>query len=95
MHDIGVALRACWRAPASPRGGYVTLSFSFRRDGSLIAAPRPAAIALQGDSGAQAHFVAAAIADLRRCTPLALVAALGEAIAGRSLAMSFPGAAGR
>ncbi len=48
MDDVGSALNACWTAPAGSKNSAVTLSFSFKRNGSLMGPPRPSAINVQG-----------------------------------------------
>ncbi len=44
MNDVGDAIQACWTPPADAGTASVTLSFSFKRDGTLIGPPRPTAI---------------------------------------------------
>jgi hypothetical protein len=38
--EIGPSLIQCWQPPAVPDGSAITLRFGFRRDGSLMGAPR-------------------------------------------------------
>ena len=39
MDDVGAAIRACWIPPADAGNSTVTLSFSFKRDGTLFGSP--------------------------------------------------------
>ncbi len=89
MDDVGAALRACWNAPAGSKAAFVTLSFSFRRDGTLIGPPQPAAIRVPGDAEARQRFVRSAIIALEDCAPLHLAPALGGNIAGQVFTMQF------
>ena len=53
MGDVGDAIQACWTPPADAGTASVTLSFSFKRDGTLIGPPRPTAIKVDGDAKAK------------------------------------------
>ncbi len=92
MGEVGAALRACWKAPAGSNAAFVTLSFSFRRDGMLIGPPQPAAIRVPGDAGARQKFLRSAIIALEHCAPLHLAPALGDNIAGQVFTMQFSAA---
>ena len=87
MDAVGAALQACWNAPDTK--GAVTLTFSIKRDGSLIGPPKPMAIAVDGDDDARKAFVDAAIAAVQACTPLDLAPALAAGIAGSVYSMQF------
>lgn len=87
MDAVGAALQACWKAPDTK--GAVTLSFSIKRDGSLIGPPRAMAIAVDGDDDAKKAFVDAAIAAVEACTPLDLAPDLAAGIAGSVYSMQF------
>lgn len=89
MDDVGAALEACWTPPAGTGNGSVTLSFSFKRDGSLIGPPRPTAIDVEGDEQARKAFVDAAIAAVQGCVPLEIAPALAGTIAGTVYTMEF------
>ncbi len=39
MDDLGAAIHACWTPPANAGNSTVTLSFSFKRNGTLIGRP--------------------------------------------------------
>ena len=89
MDEVGAAIMACWNAPSDTEGSSVTLSFSFKRDGSLIGQPRPTAISVKGDGNARKAFVDAAIAATQRCTPLSFSPAIAAGIAGNVFTMQF------
>jgi len=82
MDDVGDAIQACWTPPADAGNSTVTLSFSFKRDGSLIGPPRPTAAKVAGDDKARKAFIDAAIAAVKNCTPLSLSPALAQGIGG-------------
>jgi len=89
MNEVGDALNVCWTAPAGSKNSAVTLSFSFKRDGSLIGPPRATAINVQGDDKARKAFVNAAIEAVQKCTPLKLAPSLAQGIGGNVFTMQF------
>jgi hypothetical protein len=89
MDEVGAAIRACWTVPAGSNDSSVTLSFSFKRDGTLIGAPRPTAINVAGDDEARKQFVDGAIAAVKRCLPLDFSPALAAGIGGQVFTMQF------
>lgn len=89
MREVGNKLYSCWSPPSDISKSAVTLSFSFRRDGSLIGPPRPSAINVQGDDAAKKAFVDAAIEAVEKCTPLELGPALSKGIGGKVFTMRF------
>jgi hypothetical protein len=91
MDEVGAAISACWKAPAGSKGSFVTLSFSFRRDGMLIGPPRLAAASVPGDADARQRFLSSAITAVERCAPLHLAPALAGNIAGLAFTMRFVG----
>ncbi|QND57079.1 hypothetical protein [Mesorhizobium huakuii] len=82
MDDVGDAIQACWTPPADAGNSTVTLSFSFKRDGSLIGPPRPTAVKVAGDDKARKAFIDAAIAAVKNCTPLTFSPALAQGVGG-------------
>lgn len=68
------------------RNSSVTLSFSSRRDGTLVGPPKPTAIKVNGD--AKAYFDAATSALLHRLA-LSLSPALAQGIAGNVFTLQF------
>jgi hypothetical protein len=91
MDEVGAAIGACWKAPVGSKGSFVTLSFSFRRDGMLIGPPRLAAASVPGDADARQRFLSSAITAVERCAPLHLAPALAGNIAGLVFTMRFFG----
>ncbi|MBR7651067.1 hypothetical protein KCX83_01870 [Brucella oryzae] len=89
MDEVGSALNACWSPPSGSKNSAVTLSFSFKRDGSLIGPPRPSAINVEGDDKAKKAFVNAAIEAVEKCTPLKFAPSLAEGIGGNVFTMQF------
>ncbi|CAN7403827.1 hypothetical protein LJR231_002550 [Phyllobacterium sp. LjRoot231] len=88
MDDVGRAIDTCWKAPSDSKGS-VTLSFSFKRDGTLIGKPQPTSIAVDGDDKVRQQFIASAIDALSSCTPLTFSSGLAEGIAGQVFTMPF------
>jgi hypothetical protein len=89
MDEVGQALLACWNPPANSKGSSVTLSFSLKRDGTLIGPPQPTDINVPGDEQAKKHFVDAAIAALQSCMPLEFSPTVAQGIGGRVFTMQF------
>ncbi|WP_280992100.1 hypothetical protein [Ochrobactrum sp. 19YEA23] len=89
MEEVGAALQACWSPPAGTKNSSVTLSFSFKHDGSLIGTPRATAIDVQGDDKARKAFVDTAIQAVQKCTPVQLAPSLAQGIGGGVYTMQF------
>ncbi|MEI9408673.1 hypothetical protein [Mesorhizobium salmacidum] len=89
MDAVGAAIQSCWTPPADAGNSTVTLSFSFKRDGTLIGAPRPTAVKVAGDDKARQSFIEAAIAAVKNCTPLSLSPELSRGIAGNVFTQQF------
>ena len=89
VDEVGAAIRACWSAPAGSNDSFVTLSFSFKRDGTLIGPPRVSGISVAGDADARKQFVDAAIAAVTQCVPLEFAPGLAAGMGGRVLTMQF------
>ena len=95
LDEVGAAIRTCWNPAIGAPGDYVTVSFSFRRDGTLSGPPQPAAIHVAGDAPARRRYVDAAISALQRCAPFHLAPFLADRIAGLTFTMPFPAAPGQ
>jgi hypothetical protein len=89
MNQVGKAVLACWKPPAGVKNSSVTLSFSFKKDGSLIGPPRSTSIDVDGDKNIRQQFVAAAIDALEQCTPVKFSSDLAQGIAGQVFTMEF------
>lgn len=83
MADVGAAIQACWTPPANAGNSTVTLSFSFKRDGTLIGPPRATAVKVAGDDKARQAFIDAATAAVKNCTPLTFSPTLAQGIGGK------------
>ena len=89
MSEVGGALQACWTPPSDAGNATVTLSFSFKRDGTLIGPPRPTAIKVDGDANAKKAFVDAATDALQKCLPLSFSPKLAQGVAGSVFTLRF------
>jgi hypothetical protein len=89
MDGAGDAILACWNPPPDSTGSYVTLSFSFKRDGTLIGPPQPTELKVAGGPEAEERFIDAAIAALENCTPLEFSPTLAAGIPGQVFTMRF------
>ncbi|WP_352703757.1 hypothetical protein [Mesorhizobium sp. M0598] len=89
MPEVGAAIQACWTPPANAGNSTVTLSFSFRRDGTLIGRPKPTAIRVAGEEKTRQAFVDAAVAAVDHCLPLSFSPALAQGIPGKVFTLQF------
>ena len=89
MNEVGAAIMLCWKPPSGVEKSTVTLSFSLKRDGSLIGPPRSTFINVAGDEKVRQQFIAAAMDAVDRCTPVELSSALAQGIAGQVFTMEF------
>lgn len=89
MNEVGAAVLACWTPPANSANSSVTLSFSFKRDGTLIGPPRTTAIHVNGDDKARKAYVDAATKALQSCLPISFSPSLAQGIAGNVFTLEF------
>jgi hypothetical protein len=89
MDDVAAAIQACWTPPPGIPNSWVTLSFSFKRDGSLMGPPKPTATDVKGGDAAKQAFVDAAVQGLQDCVPLDFSPALATGIGGVVYTMRF------
>ncbi|MDX8440984.1 hypothetical protein [Mesorhizobium australafricanum] len=89
MDEVGAAVLACWTPPANSENSSVTLSFSFKRDGTLIGPPRTTAIHVSGDDKARKAYVDAATKALNDCLPLSFSPPLAQGVAGNVFTLQF------
>ena len=87
--EVAATLQACWKPPSGSEDSFVTMKFSFRRDGSLLGRPLPAIINVVGDEKARQRFIDAAIRAIERCTPLDFAPAFAEGVGGHVFMMRF------
>ena len=90
--DLFAALRSCWTPPPTDvarQGMQMSVRFSFKRTGEMIATPR-LTFATQGASAViRATYLKAINASLDACLPLNFSAGLGGALAGRPIAIRY------
>ena len=89
LRELFPLLTRCWRAPAGSEGSTLTVGITLKRDGTMFGQPSITYSKLIGDADAQKRFVAAALAALAACTPVAITEGLGGAIAGRRIFIRF------
>jgi hypothetical protein len=90
--DLFAALRACWTPPppeAAREGMQMTVRFSFKRTGALIAAPRMTYFTQGASAEARVTYLKAINASLDGCMPLKFTGDLGGALAGRPIAIRY------
>lgn len=75
-------------APGAP-SGEVTIVFSLRRDGSLLGKPRVTYARLPRDQEEQRRLIENLAGAFGSCMPAPITNGLGDAIAGRPLAVRF------
>jgi hypothetical protein len=90
--DLFAELRACWSPPAAEmarEGMEMSVRFSLKRDGALIAPPR--LTYATKDASTQTRDVYRHTIDdaVARCAPLPLTKGLGGAIAGRPIMVRY------
>ena len=92
IRDMFAALRACWVPPSKEEahhGMEYTIRFAFKRDGTMIAAPRMTYSSHDAPSAVRDVYRDAIDAALKRCTPLHFSGGMAGAVAGRPIAIRF------
>jgi len=90
--DMFAALRGCWIPPdedAARSGMQMTVRFAFKRNGDIVAPPRVTYTSPDASPELKETYQHAITAALERCTPLQFSAGLGNAVAGRPIAVRF------
>ncbi len=90
--DLFAALRSCWTPPpseAAREGMQMSVRFSFRRSGEIIATPRVTYATAGIPADTRATYLKAINASLSACMPLNFTAGLGGALAGRPIAIRY------
>ena len=90
--DLFAALRSCWTPPPadSARAGMqMSVRFSFKRSGEIIAAPRLTFATAGASADTRAAYLKAINASLDACKPLKFTGELGGALAGRPIAIRY------
>jgi hypothetical protein len=92
IHDMFVALRACWLPPdqgtAHP-GMQMSVRFAFTRAGEIIGKPRVTYTTPGAGGDARRTYRHAITEALDRCTPMPFSSGMGGAIAGRPIAIRY------
>jgi hypothetical protein len=90
--DLFAALRACWSPPAAEgarEGMQMSVRFSFKRSGEIIATPRLTFATAGVPAETRATYLKAINASLNACVPLKFTDGLGGALAGRPIAIRY------
>ena len=92
IRDMFATLRACWIPPPKDEarhGMEYTIRFAFKRDGEMIAPPRMTYASHDVPVDVRNVYRDAVNAALNRCTPLHFSEGMGDAVAGRPIAIRF------
>ena len=92
ISDLFAMLRACWTPPdpaEAHEGMQMSVTFSFKRDGEIIAPPRVTYVMAGSPQGSREIYRRAINEALERCTPFPLSKGLGGAIAGRPIMIRY------
>ncbi len=90
--DLFAELRSCWSPPpvdAAQAGMQMTVRFSFKRDGGIIAVPRMTFATSGVSADIRDTYLKAINASLDACVPLKFTGNLGGALAGRPIAIRY------
>jgi hypothetical protein len=90
--DLFAALRSCWSPPpedAGREGMQMSVRFSFKRSGEMIATPRVTFATAGVSADTRATYLKAINASLGACLPLKFTDGLGGALAGRPIAIRY------
>jgi hypothetical protein len=90
--DLFAELRSCWSPPPADdakEGMQMSVRFSFKRSGEIIASPRLTYATAGVSADTRATYLKAITTSLDACTPLKFTGGLGGAIAGRPIAIRY------
>jgi hypothetical protein len=90
--DLFAALRACWSPPppdAAREGMQMSVRFSFKKSGEMIGPPRLTYATAGVPADTRDTYLKAINASLNACIPLKFTDGLGEAVAGRPIAIRY------
>ena len=90
--DLFAELRSCWSPPPADdakEGMQMTVRFSFKRDGEIIASPRLTFATVGVSADTRTTYLKAINASLDACVPLKFTDNLGGALAGRPIAIRY------
>jgi hypothetical protein len=90
--DLFAELRSCWSPPpadSARQGMQMSVRFSFKRSGDIIAVPRLTYATAGVTSDIRDTYLKAINASLDACMPLKFTSGLGGALAGRPIAIRY------
>jgi hypothetical protein len=90
--DLFAELRSCWSPPptdTAQKDMQMTVRFSFKRDGGIIATPRLTFATAGVSADIRNTYLKAINASLDACLPLKFTDGLGGALAGRPIAIRY------
>jgi hypothetical protein len=90
--DLFAALRSCWSPPpadAAREGMQMSVRFSFKKSGEMIAPPRLTFATAGVPMDTRNTYLKAINASLDACLPLKFTDGLGGALAGRPIAIRY------
>ena len=90
--DLFAALRSCWSPPpedVARAGMQMSIRFSFKRSGAMIATPRVTFATSGAPADVRATYLKAITNSLESCLPLKFTDGLGGALAGRPIAIRY------
>jgi hypothetical protein len=90
--DLFAELRSCWSPPPAPTARedmQMSVRFSFKRSGEIIASPRLTFATSGVSADTRDTYFKAITASLDACMPLKFTGGLGGAIAGRPIAIRY------
>ena len=90
--DLFAALRSCWTPPpadSAREGMQMSVRFSFKRTGEIIASPRLTFATRGVPADTRTIYLKAINASLDACKPLKFTEGLGGALAGRPIAIRY------
>jgi hypothetical protein len=91
IKDVYAKLYSCWRPPPASRANPIdiTVIVSFNREGAILGQPRITFESANAGDNDRIAYRIAVMETLQRCAPLPFTEALGGAVAGRPLAVTF------
>ena len=90
--DLFAQLRSCWSPPPAENareGMQMSVRFSFKRSGEIIASPRLTFATAGAPMDIRDTYLKAINASLDACMPLKFTGGLGGALAGRPIAIRY------
>ena len=91
IKDVIQRLQQCWKPPprSQARPVDITVIVSFNREGAILGQPRITYESANAGDNDRIAYRIAVMETLQRCAPLPFTEALGGAVAGRPLAVTF------